>query len=218
MPGVHYFVAQHIIVLCSWLNTVAAPGLSRSLVLQGKKRKDTVCIVLADDTVEESKIRINKVVRKNLRVRLADVVSVHQVINFWNSLNKTCLHVSEIYSAGSVWLQCVTHPDSDCHHPDSDCHHSRSVSLARRSTGFCRTDFTNAMMQDRNPWFVWILTSYLLCCSVRMSNTGSASTCCPSMIPLKACRAICLMCSSNHTSWRLTALFARCAYFCSLRP
>lgn len=38
-----------------------------------------MCIVLADDTVEESKIRINKVVRKNLRVRLADVVSVHQV-------------------------------------------------------------------------------------------------------------------------------------------
>lgn len=50
-------------------------------LLQGKKRKDTVCIVLADDTVEESKIRINKVVRKNLRVRLADVVSVHQVRN-----------------------------------------------------------------------------------------------------------------------------------------
>jgi Cell division protein 48 (CDC48), N-terminal domain len=47
--------------------------------LQGKKRKDTVCIVLADDTVEESKIRVNKVVRKNLRVRLGDVVSVHQV-------------------------------------------------------------------------------------------------------------------------------------------
>ena len=51
----------------------------RSPSFQGKKRKDTVCIVLADDTVEESKIRINKVVRKNLRVRLADVVSVHQV-------------------------------------------------------------------------------------------------------------------------------------------
>lgn len=28
--------------------------------LQGKKRKDTVCIVLADDTVEEAKIRMNK--------------------------------------------------------------------------------------------------------------------------------------------------------------
>ena len=47
--------------------------------MQGKKRKDTVCIVLSDDTVEESKIRINKVVRRNLRVRLGDVVSVHQV-------------------------------------------------------------------------------------------------------------------------------------------
>ncbi|KAG7669336.1 hypothetical protein KSW81_007492 [Nannochloris sp. 'desiccata'] len=49
-----------------------------TVLLKGKKRKDTVCIVLADDTVEENKIRMNKVVRKNLRVRLADVVSVHQ--------------------------------------------------------------------------------------------------------------------------------------------
>lgn len=37
-----------------------------------------MCIVLADDSVEEAKIRINKVVRKNLRVRLGDIVSVHQ--------------------------------------------------------------------------------------------------------------------------------------------
>ncbi|KAI8524110.1 hypothetical protein RHMOL_Rhmol13G0124200 [Rhododendron molle] len=44
----------------------------------GKKRKDTVCIALADETCEEPKIRMNKVVRSNLRVRLADVVSVHQ--------------------------------------------------------------------------------------------------------------------------------------------
>lgn len=48
------------------------------LVLQGKKRKDTVCIALADDSCEEPKIRMNKVVRSNLRVRLGDVVSVHQ--------------------------------------------------------------------------------------------------------------------------------------------
>jgi len=49
-----------------------------TVLLKGKKRKDTVCIVLTDDKVEESKIRINKVVRKNLRIRLGDVVSVHQ--------------------------------------------------------------------------------------------------------------------------------------------
>ncbi|KAL6759907.1 cell division cycle protein 48 [Haematococcus lacustris] len=49
-----------------------------TVLLKGKKRKDTVCIVLTDDTVDENKIRMNKVVRKNLRVRLGDVVSVHQ--------------------------------------------------------------------------------------------------------------------------------------------
>ncbi|VAH87622.1 unnamed protein product [Triticum turgidum subsp. durum] len=49
-----------------------------TVLLKGKKRKDTICIVLADDTCDEPKIRMNKTVRKNLRVRLGDVVSVHQ--------------------------------------------------------------------------------------------------------------------------------------------
>jgi len=49
-----------------------------TVLLKGKKRKDTVCIVLADESCEEGKIRMNKVVRSNLRVRLGDVVSVHQ--------------------------------------------------------------------------------------------------------------------------------------------
>ncbi|KAM0852114.1 hypothetical protein ACQ4PT_051981 [Festuca glaucescens] len=49
-----------------------------TVLLKGKKRKDTICIVLADDTCEEAKVRMNKVVRKNLRVRLGDIVSVHQ--------------------------------------------------------------------------------------------------------------------------------------------
>ncbi|GMP98831.1 hypothetical protein CsSME_00046562 [Camellia sinensis var. sinensis] len=49
-----------------------------TILIKGKKRKDTVCIALADDTCEEPKIRMNKVVRANLRVRLGDIVSVHQ--------------------------------------------------------------------------------------------------------------------------------------------
>ncbi|KAG5126192.1 hypothetical protein JHK82_027027 [Glycine max] len=49
-----------------------------TILLKGKKRKDTICIALADETCEEPKIRMNKVVRNNLRVRLGDVVSVHQ--------------------------------------------------------------------------------------------------------------------------------------------
>ncbi|XLR04005.1 hypothetical protein S83_070203, partial [Arachis hypogaea] len=49
-----------------------------TILIKGKKRRDTVCIALADDTCEEPKIRMNKVVRSNLRVRLGNVVSVHQ--------------------------------------------------------------------------------------------------------------------------------------------
>ncbi|EOA25136.1 hypothetical protein CARUB_v10018445mg [Capsella rubella] len=49
-----------------------------TVLIKGKKRKDTVCIALADDTCDEPKIRMNKVVRSNLRVRLGDVISVHQ--------------------------------------------------------------------------------------------------------------------------------------------
>ncbi|KAK9279044.1 hypothetical protein L1049_012719 [Liquidambar formosana] len=49
-----------------------------TIMIKGKKRKDTICIALADDTCEQPKIRMNKVVRSNLRVRLGDVVSVHQ--------------------------------------------------------------------------------------------------------------------------------------------
>ncbi|CAN6588687.1 unnamed protein product [Malus baccata var. baccata] len=48
-----------------------------TVLIKGKKRRDTICIVIADDECEEPKIRMNKVVRANLRVRLGDVVSVH---------------------------------------------------------------------------------------------------------------------------------------------
>ncbi|CAN4121519.1 unnamed protein product [Withania somnifera] len=49
-----------------------------TILIKGKKRKDTICICLADDTCDEPKIRMNKVVRNNLRVRLGDVVAVYQ--------------------------------------------------------------------------------------------------------------------------------------------
>ncbi|XP_073048633.1 cell division cycle protein 48 homolog isoform X2 [Primulina eburnea] len=49
-----------------------------TILIRGKKRKDTICVVLADDQCDEIKIQMNKVVRANLRVRLTDMVSVHQ--------------------------------------------------------------------------------------------------------------------------------------------
>eukprot|EP01100_Stratorugosa_tubuloviscum_P008948 TRINITY_DN374_c0_g1_i1.p1 TRINITY_DN374_c0_g1~~TRINITY_DN374_c0_g1_i1.p1 ORF type:complete len:844 (+),score=507.81 TRINITY_DN374_c0_g1_i1:175-2706(+) len=52
-----------------------------TVLLKGKKRKDTVCIALSSDDCEPGKIAINKVVRSNLRVRLGDIVSVHACPN-----------------------------------------------------------------------------------------------------------------------------------------
>ncbi|NXW10216.1 TERA ATPase, partial [Fregetta grallaria] len=47
-----------------------------TVLLKGKKRREAVCIVLSDDTCSDEKIRMNRVVRNNLRVRLGDVISI----------------------------------------------------------------------------------------------------------------------------------------------
>ncbi len=47
-----------------------------TILLKGKKGHDTVCIVLSDEETRDENIRMNKVVRKNLRVRLGDIVSI----------------------------------------------------------------------------------------------------------------------------------------------
>ncbi|EST06364.1 CDC48, N-terminal subdomain protein [Kalmanozyma brasiliensis GHG001] len=54
-------------------------GLFRgdTILLRGKKRRDTVLICLTDENTEDSKIRLNKVARNNLRVKLGDLISVH---------------------------------------------------------------------------------------------------------------------------------------------
>jgi transitional endoplasmic reticulum ATPase len=48
-----------------------------TVLIKGKKRHETVCIALANDQTDDSKIRMNRVIRKNLRVKLGDVVSLH---------------------------------------------------------------------------------------------------------------------------------------------
>ena len=47
-----------------------------NVLIKEKKQKDTVCIVLADENFDVSKLRMNKVVRKNLRRRLGDIAPV----------------------------------------------------------------------------------------------------------------------------------------------
>ena len=53
-------------------------GLFRgdTVLLKGKKRKETVCIALSDETVSNEKVRMNRVVRNNLRIRLGDIVAI----------------------------------------------------------------------------------------------------------------------------------------------
>lgn len=54
-------------------------GLFRgdTVLVKGKKRKDTVLIVLAEDDLDDGSARMNRVVRHNLRVKHGDVITVN---------------------------------------------------------------------------------------------------------------------------------------------
>lgn len=45
-----------------------------TVLLKGKKRRQTVCIVLTDETCADERVRMNRVTRSNLRVRLGDII------------------------------------------------------------------------------------------------------------------------------------------------
>ena len=46
------------------------------VILRGKRRNETLCIAIRDNTIDQTKMGVNKVVRNNLRVRLGDLVAV----------------------------------------------------------------------------------------------------------------------------------------------
>lgn len=48
-----------------------------TVLVRGKKRKDTVLIVLAEDDIDDGSARINRVVRHNLRVKHGDMITIH---------------------------------------------------------------------------------------------------------------------------------------------
>jgi transitional endoplasmic reticulum ATPase len=52
-----------------------------TVLLKGKKRHDTVCILMADEDCENEKIRMNSVVRNNLKAKLGDVITIHEFTN-----------------------------------------------------------------------------------------------------------------------------------------
>ena len=55
---------------------------AETVLLKGKKRKETIAIALPDDgSLDDGKIRMNKVIRRNLRVRLGYISSVTKYPN-----------------------------------------------------------------------------------------------------------------------------------------
>lgn len=75
------FRGDTIIVRYAFLvNSILSSG-PYLLFNRGKKRRDTVLICLSSDDVEEGRIQLNKVARNNLRVKLGDLVNVHQCLD-----------------------------------------------------------------------------------------------------------------------------------------
>jgi len=61
-----------------------------AVMLRGKKRKETICIALTNETADakDNHILMNKVVRRNLRLRIGDICSVHPVTGDVPNLTK----------------------------------------------------------------------------------------------------------------------------------
>lgn len=76
-----------------------------TVLLKGKKRKETVCIVLSDDTCPNDKIRMNRVVRNNLRVRLGDVVRYSPSVSL--SVLSEIVYVDDEVSSRSKSCRCM---------------------------------------------------------------------------------------------------------------
>uniref|UniRef100_A0A7S2TSP1 Cell division cycle protein 48 n=1 Tax=Lotharella oceanica TaxID=641309 RepID=A0A7S2TSP1_9EUKA len=68
---------------CVMLSASKMEGLNLfrgdTVKLIGKRRSDTVCIAISDEDTDDNKIRMNKVVRTNLRVKLGDIVTVQSI-------------------------------------------------------------------------------------------------------------------------------------------
>lgn len=62
------------------------------MLMKGKKRRETVCIVLSDDSCSDEKVRMNRVVRNNLRVRLGDVIRWGKSTHFLKFLSPDLLN------------------------------------------------------------------------------------------------------------------------------
>jgi transitional endoplasmic reticulum ATPase len=93
-----------------------------TVLLKGKKRKDTICIALTvdkEDGLTDDKIRMNKVVRNNLRVRLGDMVSVHATPEIPNGTRVHILPIDDTIEgiSGNITQTYLVPYFQDCYRP-----------------------------------------------------------------------------------------------------
>lgn len=93
-----------------------------AVILRGKKRKETVCIALTNEAEEAKDMHIlmNKTVRRNLRVRIGDTISVHPVPE--DVPNATKIHVLPFADAiegitGNITQTYLIPYFKDCYRP-----------------------------------------------------------------------------------------------------
>jgi len=80
-----------------------------TVLVKGKKRKDTVLIVLADDDLDDGSARINRVVRHNLRVKHGDIITVHpcpdiKYVSSYEYLTEVHISIADTTSRPSALL------------------------------------------------------------------------------------------------------------------
>jgi transitional endoplasmic reticulum ATPase len=86
-----------IIALSS--NTMEVLQLFRgdTVLVKGKKRRDTVLIVLADDDLDDGSARMNRVIRHNLRVKRGDIVTVSPCLDIKYVARKQEIPAAQVY-------------------------------------------------------------------------------------------------------------------------
>jgi transitional endoplasmic reticulum ATPase len=92
-----------------------------TVLLKGKKRRDTVCIALVDEegTLDDNKIRMNRVVRNNLRVRMGDTVNVHPCPDIPNGNKIHILPIDDTIEGitGNITQTFLVPYFKDCYRP-----------------------------------------------------------------------------------------------------
>ncbi|OXB71152.1 UNVERIFIED_CONTAM: hypothetical protein H355_012814 [Colinus virginianus] len=84
-----------------------------TVLLKGKMRHDTVCVVLADQDLDEGKIRLNKVVRKNLRVKLGGVL-MNTATSHMTTVGEACACASLLVAFRAVKTVVGVEPGEFC--------------------------------------------------------------------------------------------------------